>query len=372
MPDAPSARPLPGEAAARSFGRADRARTSRLPPTADALDWGLLAPLFGGGCLFLALGVLRDSGPAFLAAAILFGMAAAMGYDRQVGVLLRRVALPGLRHALLLLACCVTMLLLLTKLDLALKPLDSWHATPVQITIDLIGRSLSGLAAMLLALPLFAALVRKSPADGQERPLWPLYAALAGGGLCCYLLAGQWTAFTWPARYGTLDWLEIGMTAPVMPPASLLIGASLSVWWQSLTRADMPGLDRNRLFPAAIRSALIMTALPLPVFVIVSSGLFGPVRSIVQGSATLSLITCLAWLYALWRILPLQPTSGLRALGAAFALNLLLAAMFGIAGYKGWDPYLGDLLQLLVGFPVLLTGWWLVVKKVPRWVSQYV
>jgi hypothetical protein len=228
------------------------------------------------------------------------------------------------------------------------------------------------LAAVLLALPLFAALVRQTPADGEERPLWPLFAALAGGGLCWYLLAGQWTAFKWPARYGTVDWLEIGMTASVMPPASLLIGASLSVWWQALTRADKPSLDRDRLFPAAIRSALVMIALALPVFLIVSSGLFGPVRSIVQGNATLSLITCLVWLYAFRRIFPLQPTSGLRALGVGFALNLLLSLMFGIAGYNGWDPYLGDLLQVLVGFPIMLVGWWLVVKKVPRWVSEYV
>ncbi|KUR72968.1 hypothetical protein AQZ52_07145 [Novosphingobium fuchskuhlense] len=162
------------------------------------------------------------------------------------------------------------------------------------------------------------------------------------------------------------------MTANVMPPASLLIGASLSVWWQALTRADQPSLDRDRLFPAAIRGAVAMIALALPAFLIVASGLFGSVRSILEGSATLSLITGLVWLYALTRILPLQPTSGLRALGVGFALTLLMSLMFGIAGYNGWDPYLGDLLQVLVGFPVLLAGWWLVVTKVPRWAREFI
>jgi hypothetical protein len=227
------------------------------------------------------------------------------------------------------------------------------------------------LAAVLLALPMFAALVHETPAEGEERPLWTLFAALAGGGLCWYLLAALWAAFTSLGQYVIIDWVEIVMTASVMPSVSLLIGASLSVWWQALTRADESSLDRDRLFPAAIRGALVMIALALVVFLMVSSGVIGPTRSIVQGNATLSLITCLVWLYTFTRILPLQPTSGLRALGVGFALNLLLSLMFGIAGYTGWDPYLGDLLQVLVGFPILLVGWWLVVKKVPRWVSEY-
>jgi hypothetical protein len=371
-PEVPTEQPLPHDPAARIFGRADRARPASPSLAQDAPDWGLLALLFGFGCLFLALGVLSDSGPSFLFASLLLGTAAAMGYDRQIGVVLHTVALPGLRHGLLLLACCLTMIVLLTTLDLALKPLDDSRAAPVQVTTDLIGRVLSALAALLLALPLLAALARKTPAAGEERPLWPLFAALAGGGLCWYLLAGQWIAFTWPTRYGTVDWVEIGMTASVMPPASLLIGASLSMWWQALTRADKPSLERDRLFPAAIRSALVLVALALPVFLLVPSGLFGPVRSTVQGNATLSLITCLVWLYAFKRILRLRPTSGLRALGVTFALNLLLSLMFGIAGYRGWDPYLGDLLQALVAGPVLLVGWWLVVKKVPRWASEFV
>jgi hypothetical protein len=370
--EATAEQPLPRDAAGPTFGRADRTRPSRPPSAQDAPDWGLLALLFGFGCLFLALGVMSDSGPSFLFASLVLGSAAAMGYDRQVGVLLRTVAMPGLRHGLLLLACCLTMLVLLTTLDLALKPLDDSRAVPVQVTIHLIGRVFSALAALLLALPLFAALVRETPEAGKERPLWPLFAALAGGGLCWYLLAGMWTGFLWPTRYGTVDWPEIAINASILPPISMMLGASASIWFQALTRADHRKLDRDRLFSAVIRSALTLITLALATFLMVALDLFGPARSTIKGNATFGIVNCLVWLYAFSRILPLQPTSGRRALGVAFALNLLLSVMFGIGGYNGWDPYLGDLLQVLVGLPVLLVGWWLVVKKVPRWVSESV
>ncbi|KUR72967.1 hypothetical protein AQZ52_07140 [Novosphingobium fuchskuhlense] len=207
--EAPAKQPLPREVAVRTFGRADRNKPSRRAPAHTAPDWGLLALLFGFGCLFLALGVLSNSGMSFLFASLQLGTAAAMAYDRKVGVLLRKVAMPGPRQALLLVACWFTLLVLLTTLDYALKPLDDSRAVPAQVAINLIARILSALAAFLLALPLLAAIVRETPAEGEERPLWPLFAALAGGGLCWYLLAVLWAAFTGPtAQYGNVYWAE--------------------------------------------------------------------------------------------------------------------------------------------------------------------
>jgi len=356
--------------AARTVGKAFGWYRAGGTNAQDEPDWGLLGLLFGFGCLFFALGILRDAGPAFMFAALLFGTAAAMAYDRKVGKLLRLVAMPGLRHALLLLVSCFTMLMLLTTFDIALKPLSDSRAVPAQVAADLIGRILSAIAALLLAQPLLAASVRETPALGEERPLWPLFAALLGGGFCWFLLAGQWAALTWRLQYAWVDWVQVAMTASVLPSASLLIGAGASVWFQALLCADWSGPDWHRLFPTAIRCALGMTALALVVFLLIPFGVFGPARDPVEWYAEFSVITCAVWLFALSRIMALQPSSPLRAALFGVALTVLIGISFALCSASG-DDYTWAPLFMLFTMPFTIGSWFVIAVFVPRWARAW-
>lgn len=354
----------------RSRGASGDAWSAEASHGDGALDWGVLALTFVAGCFFLTLAVTRDAGAAALVAGVLFGTAAAACYDSRVGQVLRLAAVPRLQQILLVGLCSLTMLVVVTTICVIAPPFREYHPLPGALALNVAGRTLSAVAALLLAVPLLAGIVRDAPADGEAKPLWPLLAALAGGGFCWFLLAGQWTVFTAPLRYGAIDWVRPAMQAGAMPIASLFLGASVSVWFQALVRTDQTGLDWDRLFPAAIRSGLLLTGLALLLFLMVSFGLSGPAGSTVKGNATLSIITCLVWLSALARILPLQPRSALRGIGVVFALTMLMSLMFGFASF-GWDPYLGDVLLLVISLPVLLAGWFVVGVMVPRWVRGW-
>lgn len=332
------------------------------PVAGGSPDWALLAALFVGGCGFFAIAIARDAGPAFLIAALLFGATAAIGYDRHIARVLRFAISPGFRDILLLLICTVTMLVMVANVGIAAAPFQAYNPPPAALPLNLIGRILSVMAALLVTIPLLGAVVRPAPPAGEARPLWPLFAALIGGGVCWLIGGLMWSIITAPLLQANLDWTAAALSAVSFPAFAMMIGAAGSVWYQGLTSHNRAGFDWQRLFPIAIRVTMLMTMVSMSLCLWVA---LGQAAQWDQATAEGSIIGCLVWLITLTRIAPLRPSTPLHAVVGGAAIAVMFAITLGISGLLGAGRDWAGLL-IIFTLPAAIAAWVFVAVAVPK------
>jgi len=325
-------------------------------------DWSVLAALFGTGCFFFAIGLMKDAGPAILISSAAFGGAAAISYNRETARVFRLAAFPGLHDLALLALCAAPLLCLMISIEMALAPVALSHPAPLALALTYAGKVLAVVGQILVAAPLLAALVRQAPPAGERRPLWPLLAGFIGGEIVLVVLAAQWGAMTGPAFAPYPDWAAAASSATAFPPLGLPMGAGLVLWLQALTADRREGLDWDSLFPASIKGCMAVMTVGV-IGCVITQGARTQSWNVAQAEA--GMVTGFVWLYALWQMIPMRPAGAGRGLlgwvtiTIAFYLSALASNLVG-AG-RDWASLL-----MLFTVPIAIASWVLTVWLMPR------
>ncbi|WP_333840482.1 hypothetical protein [Novosphingobium sp.] len=329
-------------------------------------------------CIFAATAVLiawfvsihvalLAPGVALVAATVglALGLAAAIGHYPGLARVLRLARRPTLRDILVAALCIAPMLSLVVGIALAVGPVTHGPPRPQAPFIMTAGRILLVLGQVLVAAPLLAILAQPAPPARDDRPLWPLVAGIIGGELALLACVGMWNVASGAIPDGTTNWRVQAIVMVPFPPLGLVLGAAVCAWWQALASHRQPAFEWDRLFPAAVKGFLLLVQLALIAAIIRQTA---PGAWEAPALATAGTVTCIAWIYGLWRLRSVHAASPLRALVGA----LVLALAFTLGALLAGGVFAGQDLLTAPSLPVAIVSWLLTVTVVPGLVRRVV
>ena len=293
------------------------------------------------------------------------GLAAAIGHDPGLARVLRLARRPTLRDILVAALCIAPMLSLVVGIALAAVPVTHGPPQPQAPWTMTTGRILSVLGQVLVAAPLLAILAQPAPPARDNRSLWPLVAGIIGGEVALLACVVIWHVASGAMPDGTTNWRVQAIAMVPFPPLGLVLGAAVCAWWQALASHRQPAFEWDRLFPAAVKSFLVLVQLALIAAIVRQTAPGAWDAPAVAMSGT---VTCIAWIYGLWRLRSVHAASPLRALVGA----LVLALAFSLGALLAGGVFAGQDLQTVPSLPVAIVSWLVTVTVVPGLVRRVV
>ncbi len=352
---------LPGKFFARrgSGGRNGQGKTqSQSGP-------GLVLILMILGCLALLVGIAARETAPLVAAMLLIGLAAAIRYHPALLGVVKLDRRPRLYDLGVLVLCLGTVFTAIGAADTLARTIRSlsWITN-----IDLAGNLLLAVGSLLVALPLAHATMGVQIDSAIQRPIWPLGAALLGGGLALIFGWMAWSSFVAIFDRYDLSWVKAAQSVTGLAGFGLLTGAGFLAWFQAASRDPAKGFDWPRVFTHSIRLWALLIGLAmaanLMIWPLLGAGQSGRQFSIVSGAICVGL-SCFSWLVALRRFTGFEPGSPLRILIGWAVLCLLFPITIAlsnlIAGADDWGPVL-----FIFTLPVALAVWLFTAAAVPR------
>lgn len=293
------------------------------------------------------------------------GLAAAIGHDPGLARVLRLSRRPTLRDILVAALCIAPMLTLVVGIAVAVSPVTHGQPQPQAPWIMTAGRILLVLGQVLVVAPLLAILAQPAPPARDDRPLWPLVAGILGGEVALLACVAMWNVASGAIPEGTSNWRTQAIAMVPFPPLGLVLGAAVCAWRQALASHRQSAFEWDRLFPAAVKGFLVLVQLALIAAIIRQTAPGAWDAPAVAMSGT---VTCIAWIYALWRLRSVHAASPLRALVGA----LVLALAFTLGALLAGGVFAGQGLQTVPSLPLAIVSWLVTVAVVPGIVRRVV
>ena len=330
--------------------------------------WVMVAGAVLSGALMMRLLLNYISGVLLALAPLVFGGLAALAFDPGLAAVYRFAELPRLRHLLLVSACAIMGYALLygTLADIGSGP-SNVGKNAVAVA-HWTGRILLLLGPVMMCVPFALATLRPLPAGRGERPLWPVFAGIAGAAIFACTIVLTWAEVMRVVVVRYENWEEIALTTGfIVPPAGLALGAGAVLWLQAVQAGDKAGLEWSGMFPASVRTCMAMLLVALAMFVSVQFGTREHSPDFYTRTASMFLsLDCLAWLVVVLRIGFHSPSQPLRALVAWGLLLVLIPLTFLLSATTfGGNDRLTRQFVFLIAAPVAIATLFFILLAAP-------